>query len=171
MESTIHICRRIGGMPIGLSTTQHLIAAKALPRALHGCECTSVNVDAARKLRSGINQALLGPHYSSSSPEIVLQSPARTIIDPELRTLDLRLIAMRRGIHKNIRRGHSTEERVKQLIRHYERQGEYMTGGQQALRHSEAAPPLSSKDRKNGVCTRGQPDQWHSYSSRLGSQA
>ena len=105
MENTMNICRRIGGLPVGLSTTAHLIAAKALPRALHGCECTSVNVDAARRLRTAASQAMLGPHYSSSSPEIVLQGPPRAIVDPELRILDLRLVAMRRGIHKNIRRG------------------------------------------------------------------
>ena len=104
MESTMNICRRIGGLPVGLSTTQHLIAVKALPRALHGCECTSVNVDAARRLRTAISQAMLGPHYGSSSPEVVLQSPTRIVIGPELRTLDLRLVAMRRGIHKK----HST---------------------------------------------------------------
>ena len=105
IEAAIPGCRRIGRLPIGLTATQHLLTAKAMPGALFGCECTSVNVDAARKLRTNVSAALWGPRYSNSSPEIALQGSAKHTLDPELRILDMRLAAMRRAIHKNTRRG------------------------------------------------------------------
>ena len=66
-------CRRIGSLPLGLPATRHMLVAKAMPGALFGCEGTPVNVSTARKFRTGVSTALLGPRYSNSSPEIVLQ--------------------------------------------------------------------------------------------------
>ena len=148
IDATIPVCKRIGKLAAGLGTSQHLLATKAMPGALFGCECTSVNVDKARKLRSSICTALLGPHYSNSSPEIALNATPAITLDPELRILDMRVVAMRRAIHKNIRRGPATEKCVKQLLQHYLEEGEYMAGGEEKVSDAKAAPPFASKARK-----------------------
>ena len=145
MEAAIPTCKRIGKLPVGLPTTQHLLGTKALPGALFGCDSTSVNVDVARKLRSAVCTALLGAHYGNSSPEIALQASASVALDPELRILDMRVSAMRRAIHKNIRRGPSTEQCVMDLLRHYHQQGEYMVHTTATREYHEAAPPLPAK--------------------------
>ena len=115
---------------------------------LHGCECTPVSADAARKLRSSVCTAVLGPHYSSSSPEIALRSSARTTLDPEIRILEIRLTAMRRGVHKNVRRGQPTEDCIKRILQQYHARGEYTTGGAEALARAQAAPPPASTNRR-----------------------
>ena len=108
IEIAADCCRRIELLPVGLTTAQHLITTTAMPGALFGCESAPVNAAAARKLRTAVNNALLGGNYSSGAPEIALQGSSRHTLDPELRILELRLLAARRAILKNTRRGHDT---------------------------------------------------------------
>ena len=147
MGTTKAVCKRIGRLPIGLVTTQHLLATTAMPGALYGCESTNVNMDVARKLRTNISAAVTGPRYTNSSPEIVLQGSDKITLEPEIRILDMRFAAMRRAVHKNTRRGHTTATCVERLLQHYLSKGEYMVGGASALRQATAAPPLASTNR------------------------
>ena len=87
------------------------------------------------------------PHYSNSSPEIALQGSATATLDPEIKILELRLTALRRGVHKNVRRGSTTGEIVSRLLQHYLCRGEYMIGGAEALDRAQVAPPSASTDR------------------------
>ena len=60
-----------------------------------------------------------------------------------------RVTAMGRRVHKNIRRGYSTETCVKRILHHYQSRGEYMMGGAEALARARAAPPAASANRRN----------------------
>ena len=141
MGASATVCRRISQLPTGLDATLHLLAGKAIPRATFGSECSNVNAAATRKLRTEITTAIVGNNYCNSSPEIILNAAPRAILDPELKILDLRVAALRRGIHKNIRRGPTTKACVQDLLVHYANQGEYMIGEADALSLARPAPP------------------------------
>ena len=148
--STVTVCQRISQLPTGLDATLRLLTGKAVPGATFGSECTNVNAASTRKLRTAISTAIVGNNYSNSSPEIVLNAAPRAILDPELKILDLRVTALRRGIHKNIRRGPTTQSCVQELLVHYANQGEYMVGGADALSHARPAPPQRAETAKDG---------------------
>ena len=150
MTAGAAVCKRIEQLPLSLDNTVHLITTNSLSGATYGCECTTVNVAAARRLRTAIAGATVGKHYGNSAPEVLLQASGSKILDPDLKVLDSRIIALRRGIHKNTRRGPTTLSCVQRLLQHYTERGDYMMGGAQALQAASVAPPYASKDR----------DQW-----------
>ena len=159
MTAAAVICKRIGQLPLGLDTSLHLLNTNALSGATYGCECTPVNVSAARRLRTEIVTAAVGPHYSSSAPEILLQASASSTLDPELKVLELRLVALRRGVHKNIRRGPTTHSCVHKLLQHYMDCGEYMMGGNAPFREPQLPRPWQALVAADGECRNDRQDQ------------
>ena len=141
-------CERIARLPIGLRLTRTLIAAKVLPMALYGAECTPANADAVRKLRSAVQKALLGPAYPNASPELSLSIMGAPMIDPEARVLEMRLTALRRELHLDLRGDGKTYDNVLELLSFYEERGEYMIGGPEDVAAASPAPPAASEGRK-----------------------